>query len=53
MLFCKDFCEILVQNIGGNIEKWNLSARFLNVYGTRIMEFSKEKILINNNLFKI
>ena len=45
MLFCRDFCGILVRNIGGNIEKWNLSERFLNVYGTKCIVVSDEELI--------
>ena len=44
MLFCKDFCGILVKNIGGNIEKWKLNRRFLDVYGTKCIEVNDDNL---------
>ena len=45
MLFCRDFCGILVQNIGTNVEKWKLNRRFLKIYGTKCIKIIDEELI--------
>jgi len=44
MLFCKDFCGILVENCGKNVEKWKLTGIFLDTYGTKCIEVNEENL---------
>ena len=45
MLFCRDFCGILIENIGENVVKWKLTARFLNVYGTKCIKVNDIELI--------